>query len=149
MTFYAREINLENIIKMEINYCVIFLKLFCLYLLTFPSFVDCFKITNCGSNKLFPSREISNKSVVQFNSNTSPIPINQKNRVELWCESDCWYSECTLTHVPNKQFGCDIETEGHEEIHTEEVDGDFGDSKRHVCKFVLDKIFDCPGNVRT
>ena len=133
---------------MGINYCTIFFKLFFLYFATFPSFVDCFKIVKCGSNKLLPSVIINNKSVVQFDSNTSPIKINQTDQIELWCESDCWFSECKLTHVPNTQFGCGTETEDYEQIVTEkEAVERFGDSKgRHECKFILNKTFDCSGN---
>ena len=112
--------------------------------------VSCFRIINCGNSKTSDRTSLqNNKSLIKFSVYDSPIQINQPDRVELWCESDCWFSECTLTHSPNTLFGCNYNNAKIEEIHQIKTKEDaykgFSTSKRHICRFDVQKSFDCSG----
>ena len=105
-----------------------------------------FKIFDCGNSKTTKINVThNNKNVVEYNDPSSRISINKKDKVELWCETDCWFSKCTLTQQPNNADDCESSEEIFESEKTE-VFSEFEDnSKKHVCKFVIEKDFSCKG----
>ena len=113
----------------------------------------CFRITKCGSGKMKEittdtGNDSGGKSMVYFDRNKSPIRIGESESVELWCESDCWFSECTLEHDPNTKFGCNLPATRYEKTVTRETSYElFDEYKSHRCQFKIEKVFNCTGNI--
>ena len=104
-----------------------------------------FKIIDCGNSKTTKINVTqNNKNVVEYNDPSSMISINGKDTVELWCETDCWFSKCILTHQPNNADGCESSEEPYES-EEREVFSEIENSKRHICKFEIEKDFSCQG----
>ena len=104
-----------------------------------------FKIIDCGNSKTTKINVTqNNKNVVEYKDPSSMISINGTDKVELWCETDCWFSKCILTHQPNNADNC-TNSEEQYESEKNEVFSEFNNSKRHICKFVLEKQFGCQG----
>ena len=143
---------------MEINIYMV-LKLVAFYM-TLAREVSSFRIINCGSNKISNIKgEIDSlrntKSIIELrkdeDNSVTPIVLNQQIGLELWCESDCWFSQCTLSQEPKIPFSCKSpfgavkpykDTKNLMESYK-----DFNRTKKHVCKFVVEKSFDCTGNM--
>ena len=133
---YTMETNNCNILELVI------------FFISLPTDISCFRITNCGSNKIKDiNMSQNNKSIIEYDHSASMI-LNQPNRLEIWCESDSWFSECTLSHKPNRcnasleNFKPYQQTKNHMEAYK-----DFEKTNRHMCKFVVQKTFDCSGNI--
>ena len=117
-------------------------KIFLLIITLLSYHISCFKIIECGnSNTKKIQATKNNKNVVQF---SDPIRIDASERIDLWCETDCWFSKCILTHQPNNVDGCESSEEPYES-EKREVLSEFENSKRHICKFEIEKDFSCQG----
>ena len=93
-------------------------------------------------------KDSDGKSIVYFDRNKSPIRIGESESVELWCESDCWFSECTLEHDPNTKFGCNLPATRYEQTVTRERSYElFAKFHSHRCQFKIEKVFNCTGNM--
>ena len=118
-----------------------------LLFITVATNVSCFRIINCGSNKIreIAQRTVSqnNKSVIEYSDN---LTLSNQPNLEIWCESDCWFSECTLSHQPNSNCLRNLEPYEQTKNHMEAYK-DFENNKQHICKFVVDKNFGCTGNI--
>lgn len=108
-------------------------------------YTSSFKIIDCGNSK---TKKVdvtrNNKNVVEFSNS---IKLDVTERIELWCETDCWFSECTLTHQPSNQVGCDDSNPQFKGETQPESLADFTMNRKHICKFVIEKIFSCHGKV--
>ena len=70
-------------------------------LFTLTQSVQCFHISNCGSNKLVVVKQdkISNKAVIRFDKSVKvSIPKAPEDPPQIWCKSDCWFRQCILKH---------------------------------------------------
>ena len=123
------------------------------YLLV-SNFAFCFRITKCGGGKMKEiitdhGKDSDGKGIVYFDRNKSPIRNGESESVELWCESDCWFSECTLEHDPNTEFGCNLPATRYEQTVSRERSYKLFDKyNSHRCQFKIEKEFDCTGNVQ-
>ena len=114
----------------------------------------CFRITKCGGGKMEEitseeGKDSDGKSIVHFDRNKSPIRIGESESVEIWCESDCWFSECTLEHDPNTKFGCNLSATRFEQTVTRERSYElFKEYNSHRCQFKIEKVFNCTGNMQ-
>ena len=115
-------------------------------MLSYPNL--CFKILDCGNSK---TRNINvtqnNKNVVEYDNQLSKISVESQDRVELWCETDCWFSECTLTHYANDAHGCESNEVPYGSQKIVEDYEEFESSKKHICKFVIERHFSCQGKL--
>ena len=94
-------------------------------------------------------KDSDGKNIVYFDRNKSPIRIGESESVELWCESDCWFSECTLEHDPNIKFGCNLPATRYEQTVTRERSYKLFDKfHSHRCQFKIEKVFNCTGNMQ-
>ena len=119
------------------------LEIILLVIILLSCHTSCFKIIDCGNSK---TRKVNvsrnNKNVVEF---SDPIKLDENERVELWCETDCWFSECTLTHHPTNLVGCDNSNPPFESQTKKEVYTEYTNNQKHICKFVIEKMFSCQG----
>ena len=71
-----------------------------------------FKIIDCGNSKTTKINVTQdNKKGVEYKDPSSMISINGTDKVELWCETDCWFSKCILTQQSNNVQDCESSEE--------------------------------------
>ena len=120
------------------------LQILSMIMLSYPNL--CFKILDCGNSK---TRNISvtrnNKNVIEFDNQISKISVESQDSVELWCETDCWFSQCSLTHYVNDVHGCESNKVPYGSKIIKEDYAEFESSKRHICKFIIERHFSCQG----
>ena len=79
-------------------------------LISYP--ISSFKILDCGNSKTTKINVTQdNKNVVEYKDPSSMISINGTDKVELWCETDCWFSKCILTQQSNNVQDCESSEE--------------------------------------